>query len=137
MLLQARDSMLNGLINMFIPNQNNNIPNFNTINEIIPAPFDEMTIYQLCLWLCMNLNVLQLANSMNLSMQTSVVEGSRFMPSTSIGFLAMLQSQENKIKASHDFLEELKCLFLHVCDPPKSALEELIRKVIKCELNSA
>jgi hypothetical protein len=37
---------------------------------------------------------------------------------------------------SRDFLEELKCLFLRVRNPPKHALEELIRQTIKCNLNS-
>lgn len=40
-------------------------------------------------------------------------------------------------KIGRDFLEELKCLFLRVRDPPKSALEELVRKIVKCDLNSA
>ena len=39
-------------------------------------------------------------------------------------------------KASCDFLEELKCLFLHVRNPPKCALEELVQQIIKCKLNS-
>jgi hypothetical protein len=34
-------------------------------------------------------------------------------------------------------LEELKCLFLRARNPPKRAFEELIRKIIKCDLNSA
>jgi len=40
-------------------------------------------------------------------------------------------------KASRDYLEELKCLFLRVRSPPKHALEGLIRQIIKCDLNSA
>ena len=75
---------------------------------------------------------------MHLSMQTPVIEGSRFTPSVSPGLPGLLitPNQENK-KASCDFLEELKCLFLRVRNPPKSSLEELIRQVLKCELNSA
>ncbi|CAG8670745.1 84_t:CDS:2, partial [Cetraspora pellucida] len=46
----------------------------------IPSTFKEMTIYQLCQWLCKNQNVLQLVNTI----------------------------QNDKIKAGHDFLEELK-----------------------------
>lgn len=34
-------------------------------------------------------------------------------------------------------MEELKCLFLRVRNPPRSAFEELVRKIIKCDLNSA
>lgn len=37
--------------------------------------------------------------------------------------------------ASRDFLEELKCLFLRVRNLPKRALEELVRQIIKCNLN--
>ncbi|CAG8642041.1 11050_t:CDS:2, partial [Funneliformis mosseae] len=39
--------------------------NFDTINELIPLPFNRMTIYQLS------------GNNMRLSMQTSVLEGSQ------------------------------------------------------------
>ncbi|PKC13239.1 hypothetical protein RhiirA5_410833 [Rhizophagus irregularis] len=104
-------------------NIHNNAFNNNTthtthiINEEIPDPFNEMTIYQLCSWL--------------------FIEGSRFMSSNSNGSSIPTSSQENKTKACRDFLEELKCLFLRVRNPPKSAFEELIRQVLKCELNSA
>ncbi|CAG8815022.1 15351_t:CDS:1, partial [Gigaspora rosea] len=38
----------------------------------------------------------------------------------------MIQNQENnKTKDFRDFLEELKCLFLRVRNPHKSAFEEL------------
>lgn len=47
-------------------------------------------------------------------------------------FIYYLQS-----KVSRDFLEELKCLFLRVRNPPKRALEELVQQIIKCDLNSA
>jgi magnesium-transporting ATPase (P-type) len=95
---------------------NNTFNNNSThlINEEIPSPFNEMTIYQLCSWLCMNPNVLQLANNMHLSMQTPVIEGSRFMSSISTGSLIPTSNQENKTKACRDFLEELKCLFLRI-----------------------
>ena len=108
--------------------------NFNTaISEVIPLPFNEMTIYQLCSWLCMNPNILQLANNMHLSMQTPAVEALLFISS---GF-TLLQKQDNKVKTYCDFLEELKCLFLHIRNLLKSVLEELIRNVIKCDLNDA
>ncbi|RIB27322.1 hypothetical protein C2G38_2029473 [Gigaspora rosea] len=84
-----------------------------------------MSIYQLCLWLCKNSSVLQLANNMHLSIQTPVVEGSQFMPFTFSGSSTTLQSQGDKIKANHNFLEELKCLFLRVRNPRKGAFEEL------------
>jgi hypothetical protein len=110
---------------------------FDTTTKIVPSPFDEMTIYQLCSWLCANPDILQMANNMHLSMQTAVVEGLRLMPSTTPRSLTTPQHQENKTQSCRDFLEELKCLFLRVRNPQKRALEELIRKVIKCELNSA
>ncbi|CAB4430768.1 unnamed protein product [Rhizophagus irregularis] len=110
---------------------------FDTTTKIVPSPFDEMTIYQLCSWLCANPDILQLANNMHSSMQTPVVEGLRLMTSTAPGSLTMPQHQENKMQSCRDFLEELKCLFLRVRNPQKRVLEELIRKVIKCELNSA
>ncbi|CAG8737987.1 19140_t:CDS:2, partial [Dentiscutata erythropus] len=74
----------------------------------IPSAFREMTIYQLCLWLCKNQNVLQLTNSMNISMQSSVVDGSLFT-SQLLPITSQLAIQNDKIKAGHDFLEELKC----------------------------
>jgi hypothetical protein len=123
---------LNILNNTF----NNNANHLNT-NEEIPSPFNEMTIYQLCSWLCKNPNVLQLANNMHLSMQTPVVKGSQFIPSISAAGSITTSNQENKSKVCRDFLEELKCLFLRVRNPPKRAFEELIRQVLKCELNSA
>ena len=116
---------------------NTSISRFDTINEITPSPFNEMTIYQVCSWLCENPNILQLANNMQLSTQVPAVDGSQFMPSISSGLLTTLQNQDNKTKACRDFLEELKCLFLRAWDPPKSAFEELIRDVFRCELNSA
>ena len=107
---------------------------FNTINEVVPSPFNEMTIYQLCSWWGTNPNALQLANNMNFLVQTPDVDGPQFF-SISSSVLTTPQNQENKMKNCHDLLEELKYLFLRVCNLPKSVLEELIHKVIKCELN--
>ncbi|CAG8736596.1 4222_t:CDS:2 [Cetraspora pellucida] len=106
----------------------NNIP--------IPSIFSNMTIYQICLWLCANSNILQLANTINLSIQTPATNGSPFMHSISSTLSTIVQNQNDKAKASHDFLEELKCLFLHVRNPPKKILEELVKQIIKCDLNS-
>jgi len=119
-----------------IPNNTFNA-NYFSNNEEIPSPFNEMTIYQLCLWLCKNPNILQLANNMHLSMQTPVVEGLRFSPSISTGSLITTSNQEIKTKVCRDFLEELKCLFLRVRNPPKSVVFEELIQVLKCELNSA
>ncbi|RGB38595.1 hypothetical protein C1646_755562 [Rhizophagus diaphanus] len=130
--LGPRSNTLNILNNTF-----NKSANYSNINEEIPSPFNEMTIYQLCSWLCKNPNVLQLANNMHLSMQTPVVEGARFISSISAGSSITTSNQEFKTKVCRDFLEELKCLFLRIRNPPKSAFEELIRQVLKCELNSA
>jgi hypothetical protein len=124
--LGSRDNSLNIFNNPIQQHMN-----FNTINEAIPSPFNEMTIYQLCLWLCKNPNVLQLANNIQLSMQTPAVEGLQVMSSTTIS-----QNHE-KTRVSRDFLEELKCLFLRVRNPTNSVFEELIRKIVKCEINSA
>ncbi|KAF0427343.1 hypothetical protein F8M41_006059 [Gigaspora margarita] len=45
-------------------------------------------------------------------------------------------NQDDKAKAGRDCLDELKCLFLRVRNPPRKAIENLIRQVIKCDLNS-
>ncbi|PKB98959.1 hypothetical protein RhiirA5_403786 [Rhizophagus irregularis] len=113
--LGPRSNTLNILNNTF-----NKSANYSNINEEIPSPFNEMTIYQLCSWLCKNPNVLQLANNMHLSMQTPVVEGARFISSISAGSSITTSNQEFKTKACRDFLEELKCLFLRVRNPPKT-----------------
>ena len=76
---------------------------------------------------------MQLANNMHLSMQMSVVDGSRFVLSN---LLTMPQKKENKTKESLDFLEELKCLFLRARDPPKIVFDELILENFNCKLNS-
>src|SRR5581483_7521964 len=133
--LGPKDNTLNTFNNMFTSTQET--INFNMIGEAIPSPFNEMTIYQLCSWLCVNPKILQLANNMHSSMQTRATEGSQFISSISNGFSIISQNQENKKRSCRDFLEELKCLFLCVRNPPKRAFEELIRKFIKCELNSA
>ncbi|CAG8792596.1 24876_t:CDS:2, partial [Racocetra persica] len=69
-------------------------------------------------------------------MQSSVVDRSLFtsqlLPNTSQPAI-----WDDKMKASRDFLEELKCLFLQVRNPHKNAIEELVRQIIKCDLNSA
>ncbi|RIA85927.1 hypothetical protein C1645_830082 [Glomus cerebriforme] len=108
--LSLRDNMMN------IVNNSRNISNasqynFNMTDEGVPLPFNEMMIYQLY--------------------------GLHFMPSTTPKTLIALQDQGSKSKSCHDFLEKLKCLFLHVQNPQKVTLKELIWKVIKCELNSA
>ncbi|GES93354.1 hypothetical protein GLOIN_2v1886077 [Rhizophagus clarus] len=108
---------------------------FDTLSEDIPSAFREMTIYQLCLWLCKNPNILQLANSMNLSMKSAVVDGS-LSTSQTLPIASQPIIREDKAKVGRDFLEELKCLFLRIRDPHKSAIEDLVRQVIKCDLNS-
>ncbi|CAB4435209.1 unnamed protein product [Rhizophagus irregularis] len=106
----------------------------------LPSCFNDMdTIFQLATWLCANPNVLQFANAIYSSMQTSLANGQQFTPSNLANPTALqLQSplQEDKLMTSRNFLEELKCLFLRVRNPPKHALEELIRQIIKCNLNS-
>ncbi|GES74616.1 hypothetical protein GLOIN_2v1840368 [Rhizophagus clarus] len=84
---------------------------FDTLSEDIPSAFREMTIYQLCLWLCKNPNILQLANSMNLFMKSAVVDGS-FSTSQILPIASQPIIREDKAKVGRDFLEELKCLFL-------------------------
>ncbi|CAB4435242.1 unnamed protein product [Rhizophagus irregularis] len=107
----------------------------------LPSCFNDMdTIFQLATWLCANPNVLQFANAIYSSMQTSLANGQQFTSSNLTNPTKLqLQStlQEDKSKVSRDFLEELKCLFLRVRNPPKRALEELVQQIIKCDLNSA
>ncbi|CAG8711494.1 3381_t:CDS:2, partial [Cetraspora pellucida] len=134
--LRSRNNAMNILRNDNNNATTNSIHHFDTTNKVVPSSFNEMTIYQLCSWLCENPKVLQLANNMHLSMQMQVVEGSQFMSSAFSG-LNTMPNQENKTKACRDFLEELKCLFLRVRNPQKSVFEELVLKVFKCELNSA
>ena len=42
-----------------------------------------------------------------------------------------------QVKDNRDFLEELKCLFLRSRDPEKSAFEDLVQEIFRCDLNSA
>lgn len=99
----------------------------------------------------MSPDVLQLANNMHSS---QIADVGRFTPNSSI----VVQNQYGEVrdlftnyfinhrifinknlsqKAHHDFLEELKCLFLRVRNPPRSALEDLVSQFIECDLNSA
>jgi hypothetical protein len=117
-------------------------------------------IFQFANWLCTNLNVLQFANVMYSSMQSPLVNGQLSIPSILNTTTLQSQStfQEDKVrryslfiyyfkkllirfilqsKDSRDYLEELKCLFLRTQNPPKHAFEELVRQIMKCELNSA
>ncbi|PKC67985.1 hypothetical protein RhiirA1_393268 [Rhizophagus irregularis] len=120
-------SIFKGFPNTFDPN-----------NAIVPSPFNEMTIYQLCSWLCANPNILQLANSMHLSTQVSVANGGRIALSPIFpNFSNITQNQEDKATVHRDYLDELKCLFLRVRHPPKNAIQELVRQIFKCDLNSA
>ncbi|RIA91336.1 hypothetical protein C1645_822196 [Glomus cerebriforme] len=129
--LSPRDNTMNIGHNIYNTSQYN----FNMTDEGVPSPFNEMMIYKLCSWLCAN--SLQLANNMHLSIQTPVVDKLHFILFTIPGTLIAPQDQGSKSKSYHDFLEELKCLFLRVQNPQKVTLEKLIQKVIKCELNSA
>ncbi|PKK80542.1 hypothetical protein RhiirC2_767984 [Rhizophagus irregularis] len=109
-----------------------------SVDPKLPTPFREMdTIHQLCQWLCANPSVLQFAYSLYLSMQTPVANGSSFVPFVSAPSQLQQEQAQDKTKIGCDFLEELKCLFLRVRNPPKSALEELVREIVKCDLNSA
>ncbi|CAG8606307.1 3749_t:CDS:2, partial [Cetraspora pellucida] len=116
---------------------NNMLGHFDLNNTVIPSPFSDMSIYQICLWLCSNLNILQLANCMNFSMQTLAADGSRFTPSILPAISTTISNPYDKTKASRDYLEELKCLFLRVRNPPRKVIENLVRQIIKCDLNSA
>ncbi|GES73483.1 hypothetical protein RCL_jg3978.t1 [Rhizophagus clarus] len=49
----------------------------------------------------------------------------------------MSQNQEDKTKAYRDYLDELKCLFLRVRHPLKSAIQDLVRQIFNYDLNSA
>ncbi|KAF0541216.1 hypothetical protein F8M41_005596 [Gigaspora margarita] len=62
-------------------------------------------------------------NTMNILMNDIFVEGSKLMSSILPGS-TMIQNQENnKSKDCRDFLEEIKCLFLHVQNPIKVHLK--------------
>ncbi|CAG8673736.1 707_t:CDS:2 [Dentiscutata erythropus] len=103
---------------------NSALSHANSNSVTIPSIFNEITIYQICLWLYANPNILQLANYMNLSMQTSAADGSQFMPSISLALSNTMQNQNDK------------CFFLRTRNPPKKALEDLVRQIIKYDLNS-
>ncbi|RIA93609.1 hypothetical protein C1645_735384 [Glomus cerebriforme] len=68
--LNPRDNTINIGHNIYNTSQYN----FNMTDEDVLSPFNEMMIYQLCSWLCVNPNILQLANNMHLSMQMPVVD---------------------------------------------------------------
>ncbi|CAG8776153.1 3000_t:CDS:2, partial [Dentiscutata erythropus] len=76
-----------------------------------------------------------LTSDSNFSNNTLAADGSQFIFSNSMTLITA-PNQDDKAKASQDCLEELKCLFLCVRNPPKKAIENLIRQVIKCDLNS-
>ncbi|CAB4435775.1 unnamed protein product [Rhizophagus irregularis] len=85
-------------------------------NVVVPSPFNEMTTYQLCSWLCANPNVLQLANNMHLSMQVLIANGGQLaLSSNSSNLSNMSQSQDDKV----------------------SAIQDLVRQIFKYDLNSA
>ncbi|CAB4413876.1 unnamed protein product [Rhizophagus irregularis] len=145
-----REIQSNGLENLSSPsrpglrdlNSPASLRSFNaSASPTLPSCFNDMdTIFQLATWLCANPNVLQFANAIYSSMQTSLANGQQFTSSNLTNPTKLqLQStlQEDKSKVSRDFLEELKCLFLRVRNPPKRALEELVQQIIKCDLNSA
>ncbi|CAG8765142.1 10361_t:CDS:2 [Dentiscutata erythropus] len=97
------------------PNYSNNAFNhFNSNNIVISSIFNEMLIYHICLWLYANPNILQLANSMNLSMQTLAADGLQFTPSIFSALSSTAQDQYDK-----------------------KAFEDLVRQIIKCDLNLA
>ncbi|CAB4446952.1 unnamed protein product, partial [Rhizophagus irregularis] len=145
-----REIQSNGLENLSSPsrpglrdlNSPASLRSFNaSASPTLPSCFNDMdTIFQLATWLCANPNVLQFANAIYSSMQTSLANGQQFTSSNLTNPTKLqLQStlQEDKSKVRRDFLEELKCLFLRVRNPPKRALEELVQQIIKCDLNSA
>ncbi|CAB4410279.1 unnamed protein product [Rhizophagus irregularis] len=145
-----REIQSNGLENLSSPsrpglrdlNSPASLRSFNaSASPTLPSCFNDMdTIFQLATWLCANPNVLQFANAIYSSIQTSLANGQQFTSSNLTNPTKLqLQStlQEDKSKVSRDFLEELKCLFLRVRNPPKRALEELVQQIIKCDLNSA
>ncbi|RIA84045.1 hypothetical protein C1645_832838, partial [Glomus cerebriforme] len=75
-------------------------------------------------------------------MQTPVANGFNFISLNfnssmmATGVTQMLK-QEDKMKSNRDFLEKLKCLFLRVQNPKKSAFEDLVQQIFGCDLNSA
>ena len=75
---------------------------------------------------------------MYMSMQTSLADGSCFIsPTLTTVPVSQATNQEDRIKHSRNFLEELKCLFLRARNPPKCAIEDLVWKIFNCDINSA
>lgn len=68
-------------------------------NVVVPSPFNKMTTYQLCSWLCANPNVLQLANSMHVSMQVPIANGGQLaLSSTNSSNLSNIpQNRDDKV----------------------------------------
>ncbi|CAG8749997.1 10438_t:CDS:2 [Dentiscutata erythropus] len=99
---------------------NNTLGQFNSNIIAALSPFNEMLIYQTCLWLCMNPNILQLANNMNLSMQTPAADGSQFMSPNSTT-LTMAPNQDDKLNATNmDELHAHNSIY-HLCKFVQSA----------------
>ncbi|CAG8625361.1 3502_t:CDS:2, partial [Dentiscutata erythropus] len=89
----------------------------------------------------MNILMNDICNTTNNSIHhfgtiNKVVEGSQLTSSILFRSNTIQNQENNKTKDCHDFLEELKYLFLCVRNPHKSAFEELVQKIFKCELNS-
>ncbi|PKY60621.1 hypothetical protein RhiirA4_484524 [Rhizophagus irregularis] len=103
----------------------------------LPPCFNDIdTIFQLTTWLCANPNVLQFANNaIYSSMQTSLANGQQFTPSNLANPTALQLQSPLQVDKSQ-FFRRTKCFFLRVRNPPKHVLEELIRQIIKCNLNS-
>lgn len=100
----------------YISNTSNNIfGHFNKNNIVIPSPFNEMTIYQLCSWLCANPNILQLANNIHLSMQVPVADGGQFTTSVSSNLSIMPQNQDNKVSRKFFYCWTFYKLLTKVC----------------------
>ncbi|CAB4403668.1 unnamed protein product [Rhizophagus irregularis] len=72
-----------------------------------------------------NLLAFSRLRSRNSDLSTEVPRSRNSDISTFSTLIARRQSKNSLSMASHNFLEELKCLFLRVRNPPKCALEEL------------
>ncbi|CAG8614120.1 19000_t:CDS:1 [Cetraspora pellucida] len=75
-LISSTVASLRKLSTLESNSSNNMLGYFNLNNTVISLPFSDMSIYQICLWLCSNPNILQLANCMNFLMQTLAANGS-------------------------------------------------------------
>ncbi|PKY41974.1 hypothetical protein RhiirA4_455686, partial [Rhizophagus irregularis] len=111
------------------------------VASTLPSTFREMdNIHQICSWLCANPNILLFAYNMYLSMQAPVADGYNFISSnfnsSTLPTAPYVLKQDDKAKMGHDFLEELKCLFLHIRNPKKCVYEDLVRQIFNCDLNS-